>query len=357
MHYDPNYKNQFFHDSSNSIGIKEAINIARREIAVSEYKTKMPKSKLSKVMTYSILGVSALVLLATALIFVFSRSFLFTIVMFVIMAFASVAVNAIVIAIVSSILNKRCTEPVEATCIGYSMSGSSDHDSSAAGGLERTPVFEYDYHGFKCVAFDGVYDNFSKLPFVSQKTTILVNPDDPEDIYWNFGKHRSVFLILACVFGSVLSISMFFVVINDENFMNSAFSENEPQTEVSSMQNPGSEIASEEETFTVRKTDDGRIILDNPYLRNEVFKAYPFAEYVVKKRKITDVEVIDEGASYAVYFEPDSDFSESEWFFFGDDVTDEVRNASKGDEFIYAEVTDVGASWIFSTKEYALENE
>ena len=93
MHYDPNYRNQFFYDSSNSIGIKEAIGIAKRELAVSEIKTKMPKSKLSKVTLYGFLGVIALILLATALVWFITKSLLFTIVLFVIMAFFSVAVS------------------------------------------------------------------------------------------------------------------------------------------------------------------------------------------------------------------------------------------------------------------------
>ena len=46
MHYDPNYKNQIFYQSSNSIGIAEAFQIAKRELAVAEYKTKMPKNSV-----------------------------------------------------------------------------------------------------------------------------------------------------------------------------------------------------------------------------------------------------------------------------------------------------------------------
>ena len=63
MHYDPNYRNQFFYDSSNSIGIKEAFRIARRELNVAELKTKMPKSRQSKVTLFAFLGVSALILI------------------------------------------------------------------------------------------------------------------------------------------------------------------------------------------------------------------------------------------------------------------------------------------------------
>ena len=351
MHYDPNYKNQIFYQSSNSIGIAEAFQIAKRELAVAEYKTKMPKNKLSKIMSYALLGVCALVLLVTGLVWIFSRSLLFTIVLFVIMAFTSVGIMAIIMVIVDSIIRKNCSEPVEATCIGYSLAGGSSHDSTSGGGIERSPVFEYEYQGFKFVAFDGVYDNFSKVPLVSQKTKILINPSDPEEIVWNFGKHRQIFLILACLFASVLGISMLLVVLNDDNFMNAAFSDGEAE----SSQSVSSEIPSGEEIYEIRKTDDGRIILDDAYLSHEVFIAFPDSEYVVKRRKITEMEVIDDGEAYMITFEPDSDFSESEWFFTKEEATDELKNVSKGDELIFAEVKESGSFLVFGTKEYVLE--
>lgn len=353
MHYDPNYRNQFFYDSSNSIGIKEAFRIARRELSVAEIKTKMPKSKLSKVTSFAILGVSALVLIASGIIWLVSKSLLLTLVLFVIMAFASVAVIAIIVVIAGSLLRRNCTDSVEATCIGYSYSGGGSGDSSG-GRMERTPVFEYEYQGYKWVAFDGIYDNFSQLPLVSQQTKILVNPSDPEDIVWNFGKSRQTFLILACLFGSVLSIAMLLVVINDEKFMNAALSNEEPGTEAVSSQNPGSEIASEAE-YSIQKTDDGRIILSDAYLRNEVFTAYPGCEYIVKMRKITATEVFDDGEIYVVTFEEDPECAEKEWYFSREEATEEVKNLHAGDEYIYAEVKEVGAMWVFSPKEYAIE--
>ena len=353
MHYDPNYRNQFFYDSSNSIGIKEAFRIARRELNVAELKTKMPKSRQSKVTLFAFLGVSALILIITAIIWFVSKSLLLTLVLFVIMAFASVAVIAIVSAIAGAVLRRDCSDPVDAVCIGYSYSGGGS-DGTSGGRMTRTPVFEYEYQGYKWVAFDGMYDNFTKVPLVSQPTKILVNPSDPEDIVWDFSNSRQVFLILAALFGSVLSIAMFLVVINDEKFMNAALSDGEPKTEAVSSQNPGSEIASEEE-FTIQKTDDGRIILSDAYLRNEVFSAYPGCEYIVKMRKVAGMEVFDDGEIYAVTFEEDPDCSEKEWYFSREEATDEIKNLSAGDEYIYAEVKEVGAMWVFSPKEYAIE--
>lgn len=354
MHYDPNYRNQFFRDSANTFGIREAFAVMKREFQVAEYKTKMPKSKLSKATTLALLCVIALVLIITAIIWFTSHSLLLTLVLFLIMAFFSVGVTAIIVFIIGSVMRKSCTEPVEATCIGYSFATGSSHDSRG-GRLERTPVFEYEYQGLKCVAFDGVYDNFSDIPVVSQRTTILVNPSDPEDIVWNFGKKRQFFLILACAFSFVLGGSMLLVILNDDNFMKAALSDGEPRTEAQSTQNSGSEISSEE-SFVIRQTDDGRIIMDDAYLRNEVFFHYPDSEYVVKKRKVSELEVLDDGEVYIVHFKDDPDFSESEWYFTKEDaLVDEAKSAKAGDEFIFAEVKDVGACWIFSTREYELE--
>ena len=354
MHYDPNYRNQFFRDSANSFGIREAFAVMKREFQVAEYKTKMPKSKPTRVTNLALLGVVLLVLAATAIIWFVSRSLMLIVTLFCIMAFASVGIVALIVMIAGSVLKRACTEAVEATCIGYSFATGSSHDSRG-GRLERTPVFEYEYQGMKCVAFDGVYDNFSEIPVVSQKTTILVNPSDPEDIVWNFGKRRSIFLILAFAFATVLSISMLLVILNDDNFMKAALSDGEPKTEAQSTQNSGSEISSEE-SFVIRQTDDGRIIMDDAYLRNEVFFHYPDSEYVVKKRKVSEVEVLDDGEMYIVHFKDDPDFSESEWYFTKEDaLVDEVKSTKAGDEFIFAEVKEVGACWIFSTKEYELE--
>lgn len=355
MHYDPNYKNQFFHQSSN-VGMNEALDILRREISSAPYKTKMPKKGLSKVVLYALPAVSALVLIITAIVWLITKSFLFTLVLFVILAFCGVGIMALISVIAGSILRKKCSEAVEATCIGYSYAAGSNGGSPGAR-IDRTPVFEYEYHGYKCVAFDGVYDNFSRGPLVSQQTTILVNPEDPEDIVWNFGKTRQIFLILAFLFASVLSIAMLFVVLGDENFMNSALSEGEPQAETGSVQNSESEIPSEAEAFVIAKSDDGRIIMNDAYLRNEVFTAYPGCEYVIKKRKVSELEVLDDGEIYVLRFEPDPDFSESEWYYTPNDITEEAKNAKPGDAFIFAEVKGNGAAWIFSTKEYVLEDE
>lgn len=358
MFYDPNYRNQFFYDSSNSIGIREAFQLARRELSVAAYKTKMPKTGLSKVGLYSFLGVSAFVLIATALIWIFFKSALFTIVLFVIMAFASIGIIAIIYTVALFRFRRRCSVPVEATCIGYSISGGADHDSGA-GRISRSPVFEYEYQGARFVAFDGMYDNFSALPAVSQKTTILIDPSDPEEIVWNFGRKREKFLILAAAFAVVLGFAMLFIVLNDENFMNSAFHEknrNAAVGEMQSEQNSESGMPSSEEVFAIRKNDDGRIILDDAYLRNEVFTQYPDSEYVVKKRKVTGSEVFDDGEIYAVYFEVDPDFYDAEWFFSNKEATEEVKNVSAGDEFIYAQIKEEGAAWIFSTREYVLED-
>lgn len=355
MHYDPNYRNQFFHNSANRIGIREAVDILRRELAVREVKTPMPKTKTSKIVLFSLLGIIALILLISAVIWIVSKSLLLTIVLFVLMAFLSVGIMSVVFFVSEQVHRRSCTEAVDAVCIGYSISGDGANDNG--GGVSRTPVFEYEYHGYKYTAFDGVYDNFSALPAVLQETKILINPSDPEDIVWNFGKKRGRFLILAGAFATVLSLAIFFVILNDENFMNSALGDDAPDTEAGSTGNSGSEVSSGEEEFVVRHTDDGRIILDDAYIRNEIWYNVPDVEYVIKVRKIKEVETANEGSLLNIRFEPDPDFIETEWFFEGPELTDEIRSLKPGDEMIFAEAKNYGYLYVFSTTEYVLEAE
>lgn len=351
MHYDPNYKNQFFRDSSNSFNFKEMIETLRTELAVRDAKVPMPRTKTSKIVWFAFFIILGLILLTAAIIWFTTKSLLLILVVFVLQAFLTVGIMAVVYVVAGAVHRRSCTEAVEATCIGYSISG----NDSNGGGISRSPVFEYEYDGYKFKAFDGVYDNFTRVPLVSEKTKILINPSDPEDIVWNFGNNRAFFLILAGVFATVLSTAMFLVVINDENFLNAALGDDTPKIEAAGEQNAGSEAAPAEEEFVIRYSDDGRIIMDDAYIRHEVWYAFPDSDYVVKYRTITETEFMEEDW-LSVKFDPDPDFSESEWWYVKDDITDEVRNLKPGDELIFTESKNEQAgSWVFSTKEYVLD--
>ena len=87
------------------------------------------------------------------------------------------------------------------------------------------PVFEYEYEGSKITAFDNVYDNINIKPSIGAKGTIFINPNEPEEIVWNKKNKVLPFLILAFLFAVVLSLAIFFIVLNDEDFMNEALKE------------------------------------------------------------------------------------------------------------------------------------
>ena len=366
MHYDPNYKGQIFWNSSNAIGIDEVLGLLRREFSTQEFKTPMPRPKPSKIIRYSLLGLIAVLLLATATAWILTKSVVYSIVIMVIGAVYVVGFMCLIIAFLLNHGRKACSVPVEAVCIGYSLSGGGDTGANYGGQIERSPVFQYEFQGYNWTAFDGMYDNFSKLPMMATPTKILVNPDDPEDIVWNFKKGRERFLILGGIFALVFCTAMMFVVHNDDNFMNSVIparaaavaAQKEKEADLGEGETPsGVETLSEEGEYVPRMTEDGRIILDEKAFRNDIWAYFPDSEYIVKVRKVTELEVLEEDKVYIVHFEEDPDFTDSEWFFTGEDVTDEVKNVSPGDEFIYTEIPEVGATKIFSVKEYVLDLE
>ena len=80
MRYNPNYRNQIFYDSANSIGIDEVLHLLMQEFKTREFKEKMPKTKETKILLYSLLGLGVLNLFVTALIWIFTRSLAYSIV-------------------------------------------------------------------------------------------------------------------------------------------------------------------------------------------------------------------------------------------------------------------------------------
>ena len=358
MRYNPNYRGQIFYDSANSIGIDEVLHLLMQEFKTREFKEKMPKTKETKILLFSLLGLSVLCLFVTVLIWIFTRSLAYSIVIMLIGAVYVVGIMCIIATVTLNITRKACSDPVEAVCIGYSLSGGGS-SRNYGGRIMRSPVFQYEYQGYKWTAFDGTYDNFSQLPMMGVPTKILVNPSDPEELIWNFRKGRERFLILGAAFAIVLSSAILFVVQNDEKFLNSVIPARAAQVEAGKEAQKTSEMVSvpegtSEGEFVPKVSDDGRIILDDQYMKNVVWAAYPDSEYILKARKVKELEIADDQSFYVLYFEPDQDFSDSEWFYTQDDVTEEVKNVKPGDEFYYSEVPEKGASWIFSTKEYVL---
>ena len=148
MRYNPNYRGQIFYDSANSIGIDEVLHLLMQEFKTREFKEKMPKTKETKILLYSLLGLSVLNLFVMALIWIFTRSLAYSIVIMLIGAFYVVGIMCIIATVTLNITRKACSDPVEAVCIGYSLSGGGS-SRNYGGRIMRSPVFQYEYQGYK----------------------------------------------------------------------------------------------------------------------------------------------------------------------------------------------------------------
>ena len=230
MIYDPNYKNQVFWDT-NDFSIGEIVSKLKTEIATQKYKTKRPVSRFSKLFLIGFGVYMVLVFSSLFGSFIVTRSTLFMMVAGLCFLFFWGGWLCLYMAVIYTVLSKRCTLPIEAECIGYSLS--SGDNSNQGGGISLCPVFEYEYEGRKIIAFDGVYDNVNKKPSIGDKGTIFIDPNEPEEIVWTKKNKIIPFLILAFLFAVVLSMAIFWIVINDENFMSEAL--NKAEVIVSSM--------------------------------------------------------------------------------------------------------------------------
>ena len=225
MIYDPNYKDQVFWET-NDFSMDIILSKLKSEITNYKYKKKLPVSRFSK---FFLIGFGVYTVLVFASLFgsfIVTRSKLFMMAAGLCFLFFWGGWLCLYIAVLSSVLSKRCTLPIEATCIGYSLASGGNNNNSG-GGISLCPVFEYEYGGAKITAFDGVYDNVNKKPSIGAKGTIFINPEEPDEIVWTKKNKIVPFMILAFLFAVVLSMAIFWVVINDENFMNEALNKAE----------------------------------------------------------------------------------------------------------------------------------
>jgi hypothetical protein len=219
MRYESNYRNQFFWESDGLPGISEMMDFFRSEMTAP--KAKIPATKITKAILISLLSLSAITVITAGISFAIMKSIAFTVVLSMLVLFFLMGIMIIVLSILQfKVFPKACSEPVEAECIGFSISGG--NGDGGAAGPTRCPVFKYSYHGFEYTAFDHVYENRGNFPAVGSKLQILVNPDDPEELVWDLTGRRPRFLILCGIFAIVLSAAIMFIVLNDKNFMDSA---------------------------------------------------------------------------------------------------------------------------------------
>ena len=221
MFYDPNYKHQIFWDTDD-FSLDVILGKLKEEIFLQPQKNSPPASKIGSMAKYATIGIAVLTLISAGIAFIITKSGLFTLVAGLCFMFFWLGWACLFIAIAGFIiLPKRCNLPVEATCIGYSFSssGNSPNESFA---IPLCPVFEYEYNGQKITAYDAVYENLNKKPGIGTKATIFVDPEHPEELKWGTSKNNAIFLILAFGFAVFLSMAIFFIVLNDDNFMNEA---------------------------------------------------------------------------------------------------------------------------------------
>ena len=222
MFYDPNYKNQIFWEN-NDFSLQNIMSKLKEELANRGNKVSKPMTLKSRLAGYGLLGVCVLSAMSTVCAFIVTKSMLFALVALLCFVFFWFGWFSLYLAIAAFvILPRRCNCPVEATCIGYSLSSAGE---SNRGSLSLSPVFEYEFEGNRFVAYDGVYDNYNSKPSVGSKATIMIDPSEPYELVWNNNRKHIMFLFLAFGFAVVLSTSIFFIVLNDDDFMNEALSQ------------------------------------------------------------------------------------------------------------------------------------
>ena len=339
MRYDSSYRDQIFWDSNSLPGIQDLIGMLKTELRVP--RTKLPATRLSKLLLTVLPAALVIVALVTGLSFAFTKSPAFTIVLMLCTVMICMGIAFIVISVLNfKIFPKFCTLPVEATCIGFSVSGG--HNGSSASRPTRSPVFRYDINGFEYTAFDGVYENHAKLPSTGDKVTIMVNPDDPEEMVWNFGHDRFIFMLLGGIFGICLGIAFILISINDDAFMKHVREDKEYSEE---------KIV---ETASGKLTDDGRIIIDDAYIDDLFPEEYKGKTWVIGIRTLESKTVSDDGLKNAFIFEADSKYAHDGINVLTENMTEAMKNTAPGDKYYYIEVGEGGGT-IFCCSEFSYE--
>ncbi len=224
MIYNQNYRDQFFWDQPGKPSISQLFGMVKSELSTP--RVKRPSNPVTKVSLVS-LGIGALIVALSALLsYALTKSILFMIIIIMVTAFIFMGASFIVIAVYNFfIYGRRCTVSTPATCIGYSISGSSNNNSGGAR-LLRSPVFKYTYGGLEYIAFDDVYESGGNVPPMNVETTILVDPSDPSHIKWDFSNRKAVWIIAGGAIFILMAFGLLFLCLSDDDFREAAL----PQT-------------------------------------------------------------------------------------------------------------------------------
>ena len=340
MFYDPNYKNQVFWES-NDISYSQVWAKLKDEIRNQAVREKAPGSRLSAFVKYGVLGMVILTLLSAVAALVITKSLLFTLVAGLCFMFFWLGWLCLFIGIVGFvILPKRYSVPVEAACIGYSISGIGG-SNEGGGGIPVCPVFEYEFGGNRFTAYDGVYENINRKPGIGTKTEILIDPEQPEELRWNRSNKNAVFFFLAFGFAVALSSAIFLIVLNDDNFMNEALgraaSNPTPSDKAVNIIEERIDIEGLDEEFTIYFIADAHICLCDG--RDESVREECESRYLDFMR---DSRGSEENFTILMDYvrEDNPDF-----IIFGGDITDEATYSSI--EYVKSEISKLQCPYYY----------
>ena len=227
MRYEPSYQRQLFWDSEGAPGLSDVIDAMSGRI--NNFGNKIPSTKKNAMVTYLAFGTFAVGLLAAIITYIARKSVLLTMIVGLVSVFYAMGAAALIGLVISrTFFSRKCTEPVNAKCIGISIRGRSEH-----GKLIKAPVFKYAYGGRNYLAVDGRWTNFYKeFPKIGEDWEIKVDPDDPEEIEWTESKSTSIFIVLWGVGSIIMASLILWMCLQDKNFMEAALNEQPPVVRV-----------------------------------------------------------------------------------------------------------------------------
>lgn len=217
MIYNENYSNQFFRDTNEPFTLKDFYKLSKEKLAIKEQNINPPKSQDIKIWIVG-LGVT-FVMTAVACIIValtrFKTASLGLMIAVAMLMFFLGGTVTVYVKIVNRlmIIPRRMTEPVNALCVGFSLSG----NESGEGGIMQTPVFKYKYGEIEYLAYDGIYTNHAEFPGIGEEWTIAVDPNNPSELVWSTKNNIKLFVLatVACAFFVALEIVLMVVFLTN----------------------------------------------------------------------------------------------------------------------------------------------
>ena len=338
MKYEKNYARQVFCDSNQGLSIGDVFSKVKENMIGGT--VPMPPSPTVKVFLTS--GVIAILagIIGGIISFLITKSGVFALVIG--MGLFGIGLGVLFIAVSTftfGIYAKKCTYPITATCIGYSVTGGGNNNSPGHAVL-YSPVFQYTYRENEYTSFNEVYSNVRRsMPRVGDKFQIMIDSADPWHINWADNKKTMIFFIFGGIVSIFLGAAFLWLTQVDEDFRNQTLNNN--QTTVSSEP-------------IVEKSKDGRIILTDDYISTAVDAEGVGKDWVIGIRELEEVITEEDSEDYkdkwGFLFIEDTTYQHDGVNVKLENLTDAMKNNKPGDLYYYVETAD-GAT-IFSCDEY-----